>query len=394
VVSAERAGQLDAIRAAAPEVANVVVTGSAEWEALVSGAAEGGEPWTTWDESPGFWLCTSGSTGRPKLAMHRHIDLRVTADTYGAQVLGVGADDRCYSVGPMFHAYGLGNSLSFPFSAGATAIVEPTRPPTPALVGEIANSLQPTLLFCIPTFYAALCASELPEDTFSSVRWAVSAAEPLPADTFHRFEKRFGVRILDGIGSTEMTHIYISNSPTAVRPGTSGQPVPGYHVEVVDDAGVPVPADVPGHLEVGGDSMAVGYWCDNATTHHSFRGDRMRTGDMYSRSADGYFTYLGRSDDMMRVGGEWVSPAEVEAVLVGHPAVLESAVVGYQDDEGVQRPVAFVVATPGSTIDEAELEVLCKAELAGYKRPRRYQVVDALPKTATGKIQRFLLRQR
>jgi acyl-coenzyme A synthetase/AMP-(fatty) acid ligase len=293
----------------------------------------------------------------------------------------------------LFHAYGLGNALSFPFSVGATAVVEPTRPPTPALVGDIARSLQPTLLFCIPTFYAALCASDLPAETFASVRWAVSAAEPLPPETYHRFADRFGVRILDGIGSTEMTHIYISNSTSALRPGTSGRPVPGYDVEIVDDDGRPVPADVPGHLRVRGDSMAVGYWCDSAATHYSFTGDRLRTGDMYACSEDGYYTYLGRTDDMMRVGGEWVSPAEVEAVLVQHPAVLEAAVVGYRDDDGLQRPAAFVVATPGSTIDEAELEVLCKAELAGFKRPRRYRVVDALPKTVTGKIQRFVLRQ-
>ena len=393
VVSAERATELEIIRAAAPEVSTVIVTGSPEWEALLAGGADGGEPFATWDESPGFWLCTSGSTGRPKLAMHRHIDLRVTADTYGADVLGVRPDDRCYSVGPMFHAYGLGNSLSFPFAVGATAIVEPTRPPTPALVGDIATSLRPTLLFCIPTFYAALCASDLPADTFASVRWGVSAAEPLPAETFHRFEERFGVQILDGIGSTEMTHIYISNSPTDVRPGTSGRPVPGYRVEVVDDEGRLVPSDVPGHLRVSGDSMAVGYWCDSAATRQSFGGDWMRTGDMYSCSADGYYTYLGRSDDMLRVGGEWVSPAEVEAVLVRHPAVLEAAVVGYRDDDGIQRPQAFVVATSGATVDEAELEVLCKAELAGFKRPRRYTVVDALPKTATGKIQRYVLRE-
>ena len=393
VVSTERAGELDAIRAAAPDVSTAVVTGSTEWDELVGGGADDGGPWTTWDESPGFWLCTSGSTGRPKLAMHRHIDLRVTADTYAAQVLGIRPDDRCYSVGPMFHAYGLGNSLSFPFAVGATAIVEPTRPPTPALVGDIARTLQPTLLFCIPTFYAALCAADLPADTFASVRWGVSAAEPLPADTYRRFEDRFGVRILDGIGSTEMTHIYISNSATALRPGTSGRPVPGYHVEIVDDEGRPVATDEPGHLTVSGDSMATGYWCDSAATRHGFGFDRMRTGDMYSCSDDGFYTYLGRSDDMLRIGGEWVSPAEVEAVLVRNPAVLEAAVVGYRDDEGLQRPVAFVVATPGSAVDEAELEVLCKAELAGYKRPRRYRVVDSLPKTTTGKIQRYVLRQ-
>jgi benzoate-CoA ligase family protein len=393
VVSAERAGEVDAIRAAAPEVSTVIVTGSPEWDELVAGGS-GGDPWSSWDESPGFWLCTSGSTGRPKLAMHRHIDLRVTADTYGAEVLGVRPDDRCYSVGPMFHAYGLGNTLSFPFSVGATAIVEPTRPPTPALVGEVARSLEPTLLFCIPTMYAALCASDLPADTFSSVRWGVSAAEPLPADVFHRFEERFGVRILDGIGSTEMTHIYISNSPTALRPGTSGRPVPGYRVEIVDDDGRPVPVGSAGHLEVSGDSMAVGYWCDHAASHRSFRGERMRTGDMYECSQDGYFTYLGRSDDMLRVGGEWVSPAEVEATLVTHPAVLEAAVVGYRDEQGIQRPAAYVVAAPGRTVDPEELVVLCKAELAGYKRPRRYEIVTELPKTATGKIRRYALREQ
>jgi benzoate-CoA ligase family protein len=392
VVSADRANELDVIRAAAPELTTVVVTGTAEWDDLVSSGADG-TPWSSWDESPGFWLCTSGSTGRPKLAMHRHIDLRVTADTYAAGVLGVTPDDRCYSVGPMFHAYGLGNSLSFPFAAGATAIVEPTRPPSPALVGEIARSLQPTLLFCIPTFYAALGASGLPADTFASVRWGVSAAEPLPAETFHRFEQRFGVRILDGIGSTEMTHIYISNTPTALRPGTSGRPVPGYLVEIVDDEGRPVGPETAGHLEVSGDSMAVGYWCDREASHRSFRGDRMRTGDMYSCSDDGYFTYLGRSDDMLRVGGEWVSPAEVEAVLVMHRAVLEAAVVGYRDEQGVQRPVAFVVPAPDHTVDPAELDVLCKAELAGYKRPKRYEIVAELPKTATGKIRRYALRE-
>jgi benzoate-CoA ligase family protein len=400
VVSAARAGELDALRAAAPELASVVVTGTAEWDALIGGGAAGagagaaGDPWPSWDESPGFWLCTSGSTGRPKLAMHRHADLRATADTYGAQVLGVRPDDRCYSVGPMFHAYGLGNSLTFPFSVGATAVVEPTRPPTPALVGEVTRSLRPTLLFCIPTFYAALAASDLAADTFASVRWGVSAAEPLPAETFHRFEERFGVQILDGIGTTEMTHIFISNGPGALRPGTSGRPVPGYEVELVGPDGGPVAADTPGHLEIGGESMALGYWCDREATRRSFGGERMRTGDMYARSADGYYTYLGRSDDMLRVGGEWVSPAEVEGTLVMHPAVLEAAVVGRRDDQGIQRPVAYVVAAPGETVDPADLEALCKAELAGYKRPRHYEVVPDLPKTATGKVLRYRLRER
>jgi benzoate-CoA ligase len=385
---------LDAIRDAAPELETIIVTDSPQWESLLADSGGNGEPWATWDESPGFWLCTSGSTGRPKLAMHRHIDLRITADTYAAAVLGIGPDDRCYSVGPMFHAYGLGNSLSFPFSVGATAIVEPTRPPTPDLVGEVTRSLRPSLFYCIPTFYAALCASDLPGDTFASVRWGVSAAEPLPAETFHRFEQRFGVQILDGIGSTEMTHIYLSNNASALRPGTSGQPVAGYQVEIVDDNGLPVPDDTAGHLEVAGESMATGYWSDVSATRYSFRGGRMRSGDMYSRSLDGFYTYLGRSDDMLKVAGEWVSPAEVEAVLIRHPAVLEAAVVGYREDGGTQRPAAFVVATAGASIDVAELDVLCKSELAGFKRPRRVFVVDELPKTATGKVQRFRLRER
>jgi benzoate-CoA ligase family protein len=392
VLSAERAGETDAIRDAAPELTTVVTTAPAEWEAFVDTDEQDGEPYATWEESPGFWLCTSGSTGRPKLAMHRHIDLRRTADTYASAVLAVRPDDRCYSVGPMFHAYGLGNSLTFPFAVGATAIVEPTRPPNPALVGDLARDCAPTLFFCIPTFYAALAASDLAPDTFASVRHAVSAAEPLPADTYHRFLDRFGVQILDGIGSTEMTHIYISNAPGAIRPGTSGRPVPGYDVDIVDDDGRPVACDAAGHLEVRGPSMAVGYWCDQAASQRSFRGDHMRTGDMYARSDDGYYTYLGRSDDMLRVGGEWVSPAEVEAVLVSHGSVLEAAVVGERDDRDVQRPVAFVVAMPDAALDVAELEALCKAELAGYKRPRRYEVVGDLPKTATGKIQRFKLR--
>ena len=392
VVSEERAGEVAAIRAAAPELGDVVTTAATDWAAFQAGDERDGEPFPTWDESPGFWLCTSGSTGRPKLAMHRHIDLRHTADTYATAVLDVGRDDRCYSVGPMFHAYGLGNSLTFPFSVGATAIVEPTRPPNPALVGGIVREFEPTLFFCIPTFYAALSASDLAPDTFASVRHAVSAAEPLPADTYNRFATRFGVEILDGIGSTEMTHIYVSNAPGAIRPGTSGRPVPGYDVEIVDDDGRPVTGDAAGHLEVRGPSMAVGYWCDQAASQRSFRGDRMRTGDMYSRSDDGYYTYLGRSDDMLRVGGEWVSPAEVEAVLVSHAAVLEAAVVGQRDGADVQRPVAYVVAVPDAVVDVAELEALCRSELAGFKRPKRYEVVAELPKTATGKIQRFKLR--
>jgi benzoate-CoA ligase family protein len=391
LVSEERASEIAAISAAAPELQEVVVVGSPQWEKLATSAPVGAYP--TWEDSPGFWLCTSGSTGTPKLAMHRHIDLRRTAETYAADVLRLGEDDRCFSVGPMFHAYGLGNSLTFPFTAGASAIVEPTRPPTPALVASLVAEFEPTVLFCVPTFYAALLASDLPAETFASVRMGVSAAEPLPADLWVRFRDRFGVEILDGIGSTEMTHIFISNRAGSVRPGTSGQPVPGYHVELLDESGTPVPDGTPGQLHVGGDTMATGYWCATEATRSVFHGARMRTGDMYVRSDDGYYTYLGRSDDMLRVGGEWVSPAEVEAVLIGDETVLEAAVVGERDDLGVQRPIAFVVARPGASIDVGALDARCRSSLAGFKRPRAYSVLDALPKTATGKVQRFKLRR-
>jgi benzoate-CoA ligase family protein len=378
-------------RVPAVEGVRVIEIGTPEWAELASSAPA--PVADTWNESPGFWLCTSGSTGTPKLAMHRHADLRVTADTYGRSILGTTPDDRCYSVGPMFHAYGLGNSLTFPFAVGASAVVEPTRPPTPALVASIAASLRPTLFFCIPTFYAALLASDVPDDSFASVRSAVSAAEPLPADVYTRFRDRFGVEILDGIGSTEMAHIFISNRPGDVVPGSSGRPVPGYHVALLDDAGADVAPGVAGHLWVGGESMATGYWCNSTATRASFHGPRMRTGDMYERSEGGHFTYLGRSDDMLKVGGEWVSPAEVEALLISHPDVLEAAVVAERDQAGRQVPVAFVVpAPPLADVDVAALEALCKGELAGYKRPRRYVVLPELPKTATGKIQRYKLR--
>jgi benzoate-CoA ligase family protein len=392
LVGSEQCGAaLAGMGPAVPEVRRIIVTGSAEWDRLLT-AGDPVPPYATWDESPGFWLCTSGSTGTPKLAMHRHIDLRASFDTYATEVLGVSSGDRCYSVGPMFHAYGLGNSLTFPLMAGACAIVEPTRPPTPSLVHELVSRFRPTLFFCLPTFYAALLASDLPDETFASVRRGVSAAEPLPADTHNRFLARFGVEILDGIGSTEMTHIFVSNRAGDSRPGTSGRPVNGYEVELLDERGSPVSPGMPGHLYVGGESMATGYWCASGPTRRAFHGQRMRTGDLYEHSADGHYTYLGRSDDMLRVGGEWVSPAEVEAVLISDPSVLEAAVVGRRDEMGALRPIAYVVPFPGTVVDTGELAVRCKAELAGFKRPNRFEVVESLPKTATGKVQRYKLR--
>lgn len=347
----------------------------------------------TWEDSPGFWLCTSGTTGRPKLAMHRHIDLRLVAEGYAREVLGIHQDDRCLSVAPLFHAYGLGNSLAFPFSVGATAVLEPTRPPTPAFVADLVRAEGPTLFFPVPTFYAALLAAELPEDTFASVRTAVSAGEPLAAPLFTQFRDRFGIETLDGIGSTEMTHIYISNRRGQARPGSSGMPVVGYQIRLVDDVGQELPAGVPGQLRVSGASAATGYWCRARTTRESFEGEWFRSGDMYVRSQDGSYTYLGRADDMFKVGGEWVAPAEVEAVLMDHPAVLEAAVVGAQREDGLVHPVAYVVAKPDSELDVAEVAQHCRDRLAGFKRPRRLVVVESLPKTATGKIKRPAVRE-
>lgn len=391
VISDEKAAAITDLRAGAPEVDTVITT--AGWdEFLATGHGDGGVYVTT-EESPGFWLCTSGSTGRPKLAMHRHGDIKVTCDTYGQQVLGVTADDVCFSVGPMFHAYGLGNSLTFPFSVGATTVLEATRPPTPDLVAGIVREHKVSLFFCIPTFYAALNGSDLADDTFASVRYGVSAAESLPAESFERFRRRFGVTILDGIGSTEILHIYLSNLPTKHRAGTSGVPVPGYEARIVDEHDEDQPDGEPGQLLVSGESTALGYWCRSEQTRSTFDGRWIRTGDLYVRDADGFHTYLGRVDDMLRVGGEWVSPAEVEGALIEHPAVREAAVVGERDDAGVLRPVAYVIAETDASPDAETLTAFCRERLAGYKRPKRYVFVDELPKTATGKIQRFKLRK-
>jgi benzoate-CoA ligase family protein len=406
VVSAERAALVPDLAAGAPELAELIVAGQSDapeapglrahrWAEVMGHPADRpADP--TLDDSPGFWVCSSGSTGHPKLIVHRHADLRHSAATYAREILGIGSEDRCLSVGPMFHAYGLGNSLTFPFAVGASAVLEPTRPPTPNRIAQIVAEEAPTLLFCVPTFYAALlAAANLPPDAFASVRLAVSAGEALPADLFLRFRDRFGLEILDGIGSSEMTHIFISNRAGEVRPGTSGRPVAGYRLRLLDDEGAEVTEPgAPGHLFVSGDSAALGYWCNADASRRTFNGEWVRTGDMYTRSADGYYTYLGRSDDMMKVSGEWVSPAEVEAVLIEHPDVLEAAVVGEHDADGLTKALAYVVAAPGRTIDPDAIAVHCRTRLAGYKRPRRLVVLDELPKTTTGKVQRFVLRQQ
>jgi len=263
------------------------------------------------------------------------------------------------------------------------------RRPTPDVVAERVQQEQPTLFFAVPTFYAALVSSGLPDDTFAPVRLAASAGEPLPAPLLERFRTRFGVEVLDGIGSTEALHIFLSNRPGQVRPGTTGVPVPGYDVEIRDASGVVTGAGQPGALHVRGESIALGYWRRTAASRQVFQGEWLSTGDTYVRDEDGYYVCLGRNSDMLKAGGIWVSPAEVEARLVAHPRVQQAAVVGVPDEHGIDKPVGVVVA---EGVDEAELVAWCREGLAHFKAPRQVIFVEDLPKTATGKLQRFKVR--
>jgi benzoate-CoA ligase family protein len=395
-VSTEFAGAARIALAAAPEVRHVLVDGETDlpgipWSTLRE-EGELSEPYATWPDSPAFWLYTSGTTGKPKGAMHRHGSVRDVAELYGRGVLGVTPEDRTFSVAKLFFAYGLGNSAFFPLSAGATAILERGRP-TPATVAERVRATRPTLFFGVPTFYSALLNSDIPDDTFSSVRQGVSAGEPLPPVLFSRLRERFGMEVLDGLGSTEALHIFLSNRPGTARPGSSGIPVDGYRVELRDEHGTPITgAGEPGDLYLSGPSVATGYWCRTETTRAVFQGEWLRTGDTYVRNEDGTFTCLGRSNDMLKAGGIWVSPAEVEERLLAHPDVAEVAVVAGRDTDGLDKPVACVVPVAGRTVDAAALVRWCREGLAAYKRPRAVVSMTELPKTATGKIRRNVLR--
>jgi benzoate-CoA ligase len=352
------------------------------------------DPYPTWPDSPALWLYTSGTTGTPKAAMHRHGSIRAVADCYGEGVLGVRPDDRCLSVAKLFFAYGLGNSAFFPLAAGASVILEPA-PPVPVLIAQVAARERPTLFFAVPTFYAALLASDVPDDSFASVRQAVSAGEALPAGLFERFRDRFGVEILDGLGSTEALHIFVSSRRGRVHPGSSGTAVPGYDVALRDSSGAPVTEPgVPGELFVRGASIATGYWCRTETTRQVFLGEWLRTGDTYVQNEDGTLTCLGRLGDMLKAGGMWVAPAEVEARLLVHPDVAEVAVVAGHDDEDLEKPVACVVPKPGRHVDPGALIAFCREGLAAFKRPRAVVEFAELPKTATGKVRRNVLRDQ
>lgn len=345
-----------------------------------------------------FWLYSSGSTGRPKGAVHRQRDMVVTSQLYGADVLGVREDDVCFSAAKLFFAYGLGNGMTFPLWAGATAVLLEARP-TPQSTFDTIERFRPTIYFGVPTLYAAqLQALDAAPRDLSPVRVCVSAGEALPADIFRRWKEKTGLVILDGIGSTEALHIFISNRLDDLRPGTSGRVVPGYEARIVaEGGGGEVPPGESGRLQIKGLSTAAYYWNNpEKTAATMLGGDWLDTGDTYLRDADGYYQYCGRSDDMLKVGGIWCSPIEIEARLVGHPRVLEAAVIGVPDSAGLVKPEAFVVLRTDAVASEAladELMVHCKSHLAPYKFPRRIHFVPELPKTATGKIQRFRLRQ-
>jgi benzoate-CoA ligase family protein len=361
-----------------------------------------------------FWLYSSGSTGFPKACVHLQHDMVICAERYAKGVLGMTENDRCFSVAKLFFAYGLGNALYFPLAVGGTSILW-SGPPRPQHVFEIIERHRPTLFFSVPSNYAALLAYRpdpisrgpmegrasppvhTPEFDLSSLRHAISAGEALPAALFHRFKERFGVEILDAIGSTEVLHMFIANRPGAARPGASGQIIPGYEAKIVDEDDRPVKPDDIGNLLIRADSTCSHYWNQHEKSKSTIEGHWIRTGDKYYQDADGYFWYAGRSDDMLKCSGVWVSPIEIESVLIEHPAVQEAAVIGREDNDQLLKPVACVVlqdGAPGTPGLAQELQEFVVSRLPVFKRPRWVEFFDELPKTATGKLQRYKLRER
>ena len=346
---------------------------------------------TTADD-PCFWLYSSGSTGMPKGAVHVHSGMRITAELYAKGVLGMSESDVIFSAAKLFFAYGLGNSLSFPLAAGATTVLMAERP-TPDAVFKRLTEKKATLFFAVPTLYAGMLASPaFPARKDLNLRTCISAGEALPPQIAKSFKEKTGVDILDGIGSTEMLHIFLSNRPGDFRYGTTGKAVPGYELKLVDEQGNAVKQGELGELLIKGPTAANLYWNNRQKSRSTFVGEWTRSGDKYSQDADGYYAYGGRTDDMLKVSGIWVSPAEVEAALVSHECVLEAAVVGKEDEQKLVKPKAFVVLKPGKQATVEDLQAYVKSKLAPYKYPRWIEFAGELPKTATGKIQRFKLR--
>ena len=380
----------------------VVVGGSGGrhlcWDELMERAAPDLEAEPTSKDDAAFWLYSSGSTGNSKGCIHLHHDMVVSSQLYAKNILGMNEQDRCYSVARLFFAYGLGNAGYFPLACGATTILSPGRP-TPSTIYADMERYRPTLFFSVPTNYAALLAHTRPgggEFDLSSVRHAISAGEALPATLFERFKQRFGVEILDALGSTETLQMVIANRPGEARPGSSGRVIPGFEARIVDDNNQPVAGGEIGNLIVKADSTCAGYWNQHEKTKQVFSGAWFRTGDKYYQDQDGYFWYAGRADDLFKVNGRWLSPNEVESALVAHPAVLEAAVVARNDEAKLLKPVAYVVVNANFSASEQlarELQDWVSNRIGAYKRPRWIHFVPELPKTATGKLQRFKLRE-
>ncbi|MEP7183613.1 MAG: benzoate-CoA ligase family protein [Betaproteobacteria bacterium] len=404
IVSAALLPTLAPLLGRMPHLKHVIVSGAPGPDApgahlsfakLVAAGAPAFDPAETTRDDACFWLYSSGSTGAPKGTVHIQSSLINTYELYAKPILGIREDDVVFSAAKLFFAYGLGNGLTFPMGAGATAILMAERP-TPAAVFARLKQRQPSIFYGVPTLFAALLASpDLPARGELKMRRCTSAGEALPADIGKRWTDRFGVEILDGLGSTEMLHIFLSNRAGEVHYGTSGTPVPGYELKIVGDDGQPVAAGQVGELQISGPTAATAYWNNLDKSRATFQGPWTRSGDKYSVSPEGQFIYSGRSDDMLKVGGIYVSPIEVESALVTHPAVLEAAVIGKADEAELIKPVAYVVLKSGQTASEAlaeELRQHVKSRLAPYKYPRWIEFIDELPKTATGKIQRFKLR--
>ncbi len=377
----------------------ILTNGRAEGARTLEDLLETGEdelaPAVTHKDDPAFWLYSSGSTGKPKGTVHLQHDINYTCETYARHVLEVAESDTVYSASNLFHAYGLGGGISFPYWAGSSTVLYPGRP-TPQVVLENIQRYKPTLFFSVPTLYNAILNYENAADyDLSSIRLCASAAEALPAGMWRRWKETFGSTILDGIGSTEMLHIYISNTLDGVKPGSSGRPVPGYEARILNDEGYPVEPGEAGYLSVKGDSAAAYYWRNHEKTKATMQGEWIFAGDWYREDEDGYYWYEGRSDDMIKVSGLWVSPVEVESTLMDHPAVIEAAAVGVPVG-GLTRVKASIILRdgygPSDDLTE-ELQNWCKERLKRYQYPHLVEFVEELPKTVTGKIQRFKLRQ-
>jgi benzoate-CoA ligase family protein len=403
IASEDAAPRILPVRARCPALQSVIVVGGRrrgglEYERLLERASPELAPADTSRDDVALWLYTSGSTGRPKAAVHLHHDLVHAAELVGRGTFGIGPDDRVFSASKLHFAFGLGNSLYFPALVGATSILVPERLEAER-VFELIQGERPTVLFAVATVYRRLLQVENAERRFdcSSLRLCVSSGETLPAALFHAWQARFGLELLDVVGSTEALHDFIANRPGAARAGSSGQVIPGFEARLVDDQGRPVAPGMIGQLLIKGDSTSPGYWNRHERTKATMQGDWLRTGDMFYQDTDGYFFFCGRTDDMLKVGGMWVAPAEVEAAVGDHPAVLEVAVVGRGDADGLTKPHAYCVlrdGISGSDALAAELREGVRKRLGGYKSPRWVDFVAELPKTTTGKIQRFALRQR